>query len=128
MGRERWHLVTLGCEKTLERGRRPSLGAKVCSWCSGKSLLDGLCKRSLGLWGLWCDDDSFFICLQLGRQLRLGPFLDSCGIGLALQNKLFPAIPCTTVITYGSRSVAGLNRVSVHLSSCSFAAGLSLAR
>lgn len=88
----------------------------------------GLCKRSLGLWGLWCDDDSFFICLQLGRQLRLGPFLDPCGIGLALQSKLFPAIPCTTVITYGSRSVAGLNRVSVRLSSCSFAAGLSLAR
>lgn len=37
------------------------------------------------------------------------------------------ALPCATVIVYGNRRAAGLNRVSVHLSSCSFAAGLSLA-
>lgn len=118
MGR---YLVVLGCEKTLGKGRRPSLGAKVCCRC----LVGWAVQEEAVALGVWCDGDSFFTCLQLSRQLRLGPF---CGIGLILQDKLFPAIPSTHVITYGNHRLAGLNRVSVPLPSCSFAAGLSLAR
>ena len=60
-----------GVRRDLSRGRRLSPGAKECCRCLGKSLLDGLCRRRLGVWMVWCDDAFFFTCLQLGIQLRL---------------------------------------------------------
>lgn len=112
--------------RNFEKGRRPSHEAKVTL---GRACWMGCARTSLGV---WYDGGSFFTCLwfllhMLGRQLRLGPLWHPCGIGLIVQNKLFPAIPCPTVIRYGNHRGAGLNRVAVHLSSCSFAAELSLA-
>lgn len=55
-GVQRWvsgegrHLAALEHENRLEQGRRLSPVAKVYCRCLEKILLDGLCRRRLGLW------------------------------------------------------------------------------
>lgn len=54
-----------GVRRDLSRGRRQSPGAEVCCRSLGESLLEGLCRKSLGFGG--CDiDASFFTCWHLG--------------------------------------------------------------
>lgn len=112
-------------------GRGPSRGAEVIEQrcvvtVEGRVCWTG-CAR--GIWGFGAVMWWWFLLhmLAAGQAAQVWAILGPMWHWPYFAEQL-PAIPCPAVIRYGNHRVAGLNGLSVHLSSCSFAAGLSSAR